>query len=252
MLRWDRVGLFWNNWSQVNITVIPFADLLCITEGTSNTFPRNIFPLWFPVGLGSITDSHSRELWKMKGKKMLFIGGRSMSRYQLWSLQELLPSVHWGVWQLMRSLGIIHFRATCWDTHLPLSGSPCVMQQLQHQLLRTAIGILHLSGLFLPFPALGPTMMSASNSGYYQRHIEQLLFSQTLTPWVILNIMGETLEKLLACSTDYILLLWKKYTFKVLYLNIFESTGKEYNDSEIANVLYFVHIVIHVSSFSYQ
>lgn len=105
MLRWDRVGLFWINWCQVNITVIPFAGLLCITERASNTSPRDIFPLWFPVGLGSTTDSHSCELWKMKRKKMLFIGGRSMSRCQLWSLQELLQSVHWGVWHLMRLLG---------------------------------------------------------------------------------------------------------------------------------------------------
>lgn len=107
-------------------------------------------------------------------------------------------------------LGFIHFRETRWDTHLPLSGGTCVTQQLQHQLLRTAIAILQLSGLFLPFPTLGPTITRASNSGYYQRHIEQLLFSQTLTPRVILNIMGKTLQKSLTCSTDYILLLLKK------------------------------------------
>lgn len=152
----------------VNIIAITFSDLLSTIEETSNTFPRILFPAWFPVGLDSTTGSHLCELWKMKGMKILFTGGRSCSRYPMWSLQELqgelLQSIHISVPSSCENwwgfLGITHFSAVGCARHLDVPefcSSSNVSSEIHH------FPFCKLSE-FMPFLPWCPTIMDASHS----------------------------------------------------------------------------------------
>lgn len=163
---------------------ILFAGLLYIAEKTTTTFVRILYPLQFPVGLDSATYSHVHGKWEGRNYSLEADPARHMSRYQLWSLQELrgelLLSIHvavlvsWDSWWCF--MGISHFSAAGWDSHLAFPRGTCIIQQLQHNLSLSSTSILKADS-FLPFSSPCLTIVNASNSVHYQRHTEGLHFS---------------------------------------------------------------------------